>query len=94
MKSIELKRLGPEPIVDYAEVLSNVIKRPLNPQAGADIAEMKQSLRVLDALEKANGVLELEDADWEHLKLKLRAQPWNVIDQRIVDLVDEVDNAR
>ena len=93
MKRIELKRLGPDPIVDYAEVIENVIKRPLNPQAGAGIAEMRQSLRVLDALSQANGVLELEDADWEHLKLKLEAQPWNVIDQRVVDLVDEVTNA-
>lgn len=93
MKIIELKRLGPEPVVDYVEVFGNVIRRPLNPQTGADISEMRQSLRVLDALDKANGYLELEDADWEHLKLKLHAQPWNVIDQRIIDLVDEVDNA-
>ena len=32
-------------------VLGEVIRRPLNPQAGGDINEMRQSLRVLDALE-------------------------------------------
>lgn len=93
MKRITLKRLEPEPVIDYVEVLGMVIRRPLNPQSGADISEMRQSLRVLDALEAADGTLELEDADYEHLRAKVNAMPWNVIDRRIVQLVDEVSNA-
>jgi len=93
MKKIQLKVLTPEPIIDYADVLSQVVRRPLNPQSGADITEMRQSLRVLDALEAANGTLELEDADYQHLKAKLAAMPWNVIDRRIVQLIDDVNGA-
>jgi hypothetical protein len=93
VRSIALKTLpgeADEPPIEYAEILKAVIRRPLNPQAGADIAEMRQSIRVLDALEKANGTLELEDADYQHLKTKLTAMPWNVIDRRIVQLIDDV----
>lgn len=93
MKTIPLKTLGPQPEIVYADVLREVVRRPLNPQTGADIAEMRQSIRVLDALESANGSLTLEDADYQHLKMKLEAMPWNVIDRRIVQLIDDVSNA-
>lgn len=94
MKRIQLKTFDqPEPRVDYAEVLALVTRRPLDPQRGADIAEMRMSLRILDALEAADGTLELEDADYEHLKTKLLAMPWAVVDKRIVQLVDDVSNA-
>lgn len=93
MKSIPLKRLGPEPVISYKDVLVEVIRRPLNPQAGINIAEMKQSLKVLDALDRSNGTLELEDADWEHLKDKTLAMPWAMVDKRIIELVDDVTNA-
>jgi hypothetical protein len=95
MKSIKLERLGTPPdVIDYAVVLREVLRRPLNPQQGADITEMRQSLRVLDVLDKANGKLDLEDADYEHLKSKLGAMPWNVVDRRIVQLVDDVNAAQ
>lgn len=94
MRTIPLKTLGPEPAVVYADVLREVVRRPLNPQAGANIAEMRQSIRVLDVLDAANGSLELEDADYQHLKAKLDAMPWNVVDRRLVQLIDDVDNAR
>jgi hypothetical protein len=96
MKHIKLEVLGSAddpPIVDYAQLLRDAVRKPLNQQQGADIAEMRQSIRVLDALDSANGVLELEDADWRHLKEKLAAMPWAVIDRRIVQLVEDVENA-
>lgn len=95
MKSIPLKTLHAEGQADieYVQILREVMRRPLNPQAGADIVEMRQSIRVLDELETSNGTLELEDADYEHLRAKLLAMPWNVIDRRIVQLVDEVTGA-
>jgi hypothetical protein len=95
VKSIPLKTLHAEGQADieYVQILREVMRRPLNPQAGADIVEMRQSIRVLDELETSNGTLELEDADYEHLRAKLLAMPWNVIDRRIVQLVDEVTGA-
>ena len=76
--------------VDYRAVLRDAVRRPLNPQAGMQIDEMRRSIRVLDALDAANGTLELEDADWDHLKEKVQAMPWAVADRRIIDLVDAV----
>ena len=96
MKSIPLKTLpgsAGETDIAYVEILRQVMRRPLSPQAGASIEEMRQSIRVLDVIDTANGVLDLEDADYLHLKAKLNAMPWNVIDRRIVQLVDDVNNA-
>jgi hypothetical protein len=96
VKSIPLKTLpGDKSMAElsYAQILAEVVRRPLNSQAGASIEEMRQSIRVLDELETSNGVLELEDADYEHLKSKILAMPWGVIDRRIVQLVDDVLSA-
>ena len=78
------------PAIDYATVLREVVKRPLNPREGATIDEMRQGIRLLDALDSANGTLDLEDSDYANLKAKLLAMPWNLIDRRLVQLVDDV----
>jgi hypothetical protein len=96
VKSIPLKTLEAtdgSPPVEYAVVLREVVRRPSDPQKGVDIPEMRQSIRVLDALDSANGTLELEDADYTHLKDKLLAFKWNMVDKRIVQLIDDVSNA-
>lgn len=90
MKAIPMKTVGD---LSYRDVLREVTRRPLDPQRGADIAEMRQSIRLLDAIEAADGTLELEDADYDHLKTKLEHMQWNVIDKRIVQLTDDVMNA-
>ena len=96
MKSIPLRTLdapdNSDPIV-YKDVLAAVVKRPLNPREGIAISEMRQSLRVLDAIDASNGTLELEDADYSLLKEKINAMPWNLVDRRIIELVDDVNNA-
>jgi len=89
MHRVPLKTLGD---IVYAEVLREVVRRPLDPRAGISIDEMRQSLRVLDALDAANGTLDLEDADYDHLKAKLLGMQWNVVDRRILQLVDDVIN--
>lgn len=95
MKSIPLKTLdAPDgPSIEYQQVLREVVRRPLDPQKGVDIAEMRASIRVLDAIDNANGVLELEDADYDLLKVKLTSMPWNIVDKRIIQLIDDVSNA-
>jgi hypothetical protein len=94
MKYIPLRELAGEseeiPAMNYQAVLREVTRHPLDPRQGIDIAEMRQSLRVLDAIDAANGTLELEDADYQHLKQKLLAMPWGMVDRRILQLVDEV----
>lgn len=87
MKHIVLRDDGD---LRYADVLREVVRRPLDPRAGADITEMRASLRVLDAIDAADGTLELEDSDYAHLRTKLEAMTWNVIDRRLVTFVDTV----
>jgi hypothetical protein len=47
---------------------------------------------VLDALEKVgeDNILALEDADWEHLKLKTNAMQWAFVDRRIMAFIDDI----
>ena len=94
MKSLVLRSLPdtrPEgATIDYRDVVQQVIRAPLKPEAGVGIEEMRQSIRVLDALDKANGTLELEDADWNHLVAKTRAMQWAFVDRRILTFIDDV----
>src|SRR5262245_4350893 len=80
--------------IDYREVIEQVLRMPLDRQSGATIEEMRRGIRVLDALEAAeNNVLALEDADWEHLKLKVEHMPWGFVDRRLVHFRDDVCEA-
>ena len=97
MKKIPLKSLPAGdttlPDIVYADVIRECLRRPMDQQKGADIAEMRASLRVLDVLDESNGSMDLEDADYEHLKSKVIAMPWNVIDRRILIFIDDVTGA-
>jgi hypothetical protein len=77
-------------LLSWSEAIRQVLRRPLDAQKGADIDELRRSIRVLDALEASDGTLELEDADWEHLCQKVRAMQWAFVDRRIVQLIDSV----
>jgi hypothetical protein len=76
--------------LSWAEAIRQVIRRPLDPQKGADIEEIRRGIRILDALERGGQVLELEDADWEHLCAKTRTMQWAFVDRRIVAFVEDV----
>jgi len=95
VKQITLRRLSDEgDVLEWAQIIKQVIRRPLNPQSGADIAEIHQGIRVLDALDRCDsGVLALEDSDWQHLCDKVRAMQWGVIDRRVAVFVDDVLSA-
>jgi hypothetical protein len=78
----------------WAEAIRQVIRRPFDQQRGADIEEIRKGIHVLDALDKASdGVLELEDADWEHLRDKTLAMQWAFVDRRILEFVDDIVQA-
>jgi hypothetical protein len=80
--------------VDYRATIEQVIRVPLNRQSGASIDEMRRGIRVLDALDHARGdVLELEDADWEHLKAKVEVMPWGMVDRRFLVFYEDVVGA-
>lgn len=104
MKHIELLKV-PDPrfepgdalysvnLVDYRVVIEQAVRVPFDRQNGATIDEMRKGIRVLDALDSANGTLELEDADWEFLKQKVERMPWAAVDRRFVKFYDDVVQA-
>lgn len=101
MKRIPLKDLpdperpnDPNGNIDYVSVIRNVIRRPKDPQKGADIEELRKGIRVLDALDRCDhDVLVLEDSDWQHLVEKTKAMPWGLVDKRVVMFIDDVTEA-
>ncbi|HJY24968.1 MAG TPA: hypothetical protein VJ649_04760 [Actinomycetes bacterium] len=80
-------------LVDYRTLVEAAIRTPLDRQQGASIDEMRKGIRVLDALDRAADVLELEDADWLHLKEKVQKMPWAMVDRRIVQFHDDITEA-
>ena len=93
MKTIALQVIPGDFPLDYRQVLMDVLRRPSDPQQGIGLDEMRKSIRVMDALDMANGEVTLEDADYDHLRAKLLAMRWNTADRRIVQLVDDVSSA-
>jgi hypothetical protein len=80
--------------VDYRATIEQAIRIPLDRQSGATIDEMRKGIRILDALDASIGdVVQLEDADWEHLKQKVERMPWAVVDRRFIQFYDDIMGA-
>ena len=94
MKSIELKEieLDDEKTLIYKQELEIILGVPQDPSRGADIKEMRSAIRVLDALEKADGVLELEDADHAWLVTRLQSARFGMVHPAIVQFIDDISN--
>jgi len=82
-------------LADYRNMIESAIKVPMDRNTGATIEEMRRGIRVLDALDATppEGVLELEDADWDHLKQKVVKMPWGYVDRRFVQFYDDIMQA-
>jgi hypothetical protein len=80
---------GEQPF-SYADALRLVIRQPLDTQKGVSIEEMRLGIRILDRIDAAGDVLELEDADYEHLVLKLKAMAWGMVERRLLEFIDTV----
>lgn len=79
--------------LNYAEAIRTVIRQPLDQQRGVSIEEMRKGIRILDKLDASTSYLELEDADWEHLKAKIEAMQWGMVDRHLLEFIDAVLNA-
>lgn len=80
---------------NYVDQIKTIMRTPANPQAGADIAEIERSLRVLNAVRelKTGDVLQIEDADWDYLCERVRNQRWMLADQVVVAFKADVESA-
>lgn len=96
MKTIELKRLetikpdGSPTVLDYKIQLEGIMRAPLDPSRGADIEEIRNSIRVLDVLSKAKDKLVLEDADYEYMCRKVNAARYILASPAVIQFVDDV----
>lgn len=92
-KVIKLKKLGKEGEsgqLDYAAMIRVIIQSPTNPQQGLTVEEIRKSVRVLEALDKAKGKLELEDADYDVLKTKVENFRFGLAHKDILTFIDDI----
>lgn len=92
MKQIDLKTVAMEggALFDYRQMILTIAKSHPN---GITIAEMEKAVRVIGQVRQADGVLKLEDADWETLKKYLESFPWAVADPVIIQFHRDIVEA-
>ena len=93
MKNIELKNVpfvfqGQDDNFSYRDIISMLMQTPEDIQKGAGIAEIRNSLRVLDALEKDDKELILEDADFDYLHRRVNNMKFAGSHRVFIDFVD------
>jgi hypothetical protein len=94
MKSIALKTVevvidGTPKKLSYQAQLIEIMRTPTGDK-GADIEEIRRSIKVLDALEKTGDTLQLEDADFEFMANKIKYARWPVIDRYVLQFIEDV----
>jgi hypothetical protein len=60
-------------------------------QTGVDIDEQRKRFRILDVLDKTPEIIELEDADAEHLKGLVKKMQWALVSKDVVAFGDAVE---
>lgn len=104
LKIIEVPIGGQKTRISYKAQLIEIMRAPSDPR-GADLEEVRRSLRVLDALAfepskdaptTMDGVplIELEDADFEYMKQRVLHARWPVIDKFVMDFIEDVTNSK
>lgn len=100
MKTIQLRTVqatDSSAALVYADAIRTVIRQPLDTNRGVSIDEMRKGIRILDKLDEAektnSGQLSLEDADYEHLKQKIEAMSWGMVDRHLLEFIDTVLSA-
>ena len=85
-KEIEIK--GSK--TDYKDLLKACNDQ--TPERGFSVTEMKNRLRISDALDKEN--IELEDSDFTNLKSLVNSMSWAVADKALVDFVEYINELK
>ena len=73
LPKVDFEAYGEKQELDYKAMLQVLMETPKDPQKGASIDEVRKSIRILDALESAEGTLMLEDADYLYLLERVRS---------------------
>ena len=97
LKSVQLiKPDGVEVTLSYWVQLQATMRQPMDVQQGADVDELRKSIRIMDALDAAGQdaeFLELEDTDHEFLVSKVGATKFTFVAPELVQFVDDVTAA-
>ena len=97
MKTIELKTVplnihGVESQFSYGEFIGLLMETPEKPESGAGIGEIRNSIRVLDALKSADKELVLEDADFSYLLQRVKSARFTASNKVFIDFIDYFEN--
>lgn len=93
MKTLKLAKTSvgtDEQPVTYRELIKAVVEA--RNEKGISFVQMAKRLRIIEALEKSNDELVLEDADFELLKELTNEMKWGVVHKDIVKFCEEVTN--
>lgn len=93
LKTVDFNMQGTVRKLSYKGELETIFRSPTDMSKGANVEEMRRSIRILDALDKSTDVLELEDADFDYLKGRVPQAKFAFVDPAIVQFVDDVTNA-
>lgn len=95
MKRIELKettiKKDEKENITYKDLLNMCVNKP--PQ-GFTVEEMRKRLRLVDVLSKAELVVDMEDADYTHMKKLVSDMDgsWAIAHKDIIDFVDYINS--
>lgn len=97
MKHIQLKVLdakdpaGNDIKVVYADYIKGICSVPSDPRNGMSFEEIRNAMRVFDALEKRseNG-FDLEDADYEYLQMRIKNARFNFASPAFIEFVNDI----
>ncbi|MCK7611955.1 hypothetical protein [Roseibium sediminicola] len=74
--------------LDYAAIIRDLVKAPQ--QGGIDLDAMRRHMRILDALDTANSLLALEDADHALLAKLVKGHKWAMADRNILTFCEDI----
>lgn len=92
-RQIPLKNIGKENGFRYKDVLIGILSRPLNPQAGIYLPEIRKCNKVLDKLDSAGVLVILSEDEWQFVKERVENFPYGVGGKEIEQFADDIINA-
>lgn len=92
MKTITFRNVQVgENTLNYKTQLIGIMQMPKDPQRGAGIEEVRSSVRVLEALEKAgDDQVVLEDADYAHVVEKINSARYLMLTKEVLQFIDDM----
>ena len=92
MKKIANKRTEVSDGQDNKATYADFVKACANNQIqqGFSVQDIRDRLRIVEAVEKADGEIKLEDADFENLKQYVQNMRWAIVHPDILEFCDYI----